>query len=172
MSLLSISEITPYMYLSGYGCVYETKIRKLEITHIIDCTNIPKTKKFEGIKYLEIPINDKEVEKIEKYFDSVIEFIKETKDSNGKVLIYCSAGVSRSPTLAMVSLIALENVSLQEAYHHINTIRPIISPNTGFWRQMIDFEMKFKNGESTVTMLKGMRKGVPSCYLQRQKTTQ
>ncbi|CEF63269.1 Dual specificity phosphatase, catalytic domain and Protein-tyrosine/Dual specificity phosphatase domain and Atypical dual specificity phosphatase family and Dual specificity phosphatase, subgroup, catalytic domain-containing protein [Strongyloides ratti] len=170
MSLLSISEITPYMYLSGYGCIYETKIRKLGITHIIDCTNIPKPKKFNDIKYLQIPINDGETEKIEAYFDTVVEFVREAKDSNGKVLIYCSAGVSRSPTLAIISLMTLENVSLKEAYIHINTIRPIISPNIGFWRQMINYEMILKNGESTVSMLKGMRKPVPSVYLQRQRT--
>uniref|UniRef100_A0AAF5HZ24 Protein-tyrosine-phosphatase n=1 Tax=Strongyloides stercoralis TaxID=6248 RepID=A0AAF5HZ24_STRER len=145
-------------------------VLNLGITHIIDCTNIPNPKKFDGIKYLQIPINDGETEKIEKYFDTVIKFVKEAKDSDGKVLIYCSAGVSRSPTLAIISLMTLENISLKESYHHINNIRPIISPNTGFWRQMINYEMTLKNGESTVSMLKGMKKAVPSVYLQRQRT--
>uniref|UniRef100_A0A0N4ZSP9 Protein-tyrosine-phosphatase n=1 Tax=Parastrongyloides trichosuri TaxID=131310 RepID=A0A0N4ZSP9_PARTI len=170
MSLVSISEITPYMYLSGYGCIYEKKIKELGITHIIDCTNIPNPKKFNDVKLLEIPIDDKERVKIDIHFDSVIEFVKEAKNSDGKVLIYCVAGVSRSPTLAIISLVALEDVSLKESYLHVNNVRPIISPNIGFWRQMIEFEMKVRNGESSVSLLKGMSKPVPSVYVQRQKT--
>ena len=46
--------------------------------------------------------------------------------------------------------------------------RHIISPNNGFWRQMIEYE-KGKNGESTVTFLEDNRMEIPDVYLNKHK---
>uniref|UniRef100_A0AC35UC08 Tyrosine-protein phosphatase domain-containing protein n=1 Tax=Rhabditophanes sp. KR3021 TaxID=114890 RepID=A0AC35UC08_9BILA len=165
-SLVSISELTPYLYLSGFGCICEPKIKKLGITHIVDSTNMPNPKMFADVKYLFVPVDDSDTARIEKYFKETVEFVKEAKDNNQKCLIICGAGVSRSATLSIVSLMHIQNISLRNAYLQINAIRPIISPNIGFWRKMIEYETSL-NGQATVQLLKGMKKPFPNVYLQK-----
>lgn len=57
-----------------------------------------------------------------------------------------------------------EGLTLREAYHDVVQRRPFISPNIGFWRQMIEFEEKLR-GKSSVNLLRGMRRPVPDVYL-------
>uniref|UniRef100_A0A0M3IFN4 TYR_PHOSPHATASE_2 domain-containing protein n=1 Tax=Ascaris lumbricoides TaxID=6252 RepID=A0A0M3IFN4_ASCLU len=88
----------------------------------------------------------------------------------GKTLIFCAAGVSRSAALCIMSLVINEGISLSDAFYDIYDKRPFISPNIGFWRQMIEFEEKQK-GTSTVQLLKGMRRPIPDVYLKRRPTS-
>ncbi len=45
MGLLgTISEITPYMYLSGYGCLSEPKLAQLGVTCVVAATNMPRSR--------------------------------------------------------------------------------------------------------------------------------
>ena len=45
-----------------------------------------------------------------------------------KVLIHCKAGISRS-TAAAIGICMLHGMSYDEAYNHIEQIRPILAPN-------------------------------------------
>lgn len=54
------------------------------------------------------------------------------------------AGVSRSASLCIVYLIKYERMSLRQAYHYVKSARPIIRPNVGFWKQMVDYERKLR----------------------------
>ena len=68
----------------------------------------------------------------------------------------------------MVYFVKHEQMTLKQAYLHIHKKRPIICPNAGFWRQMIDFEKKITGQESSVKMLKGRyRREVPDVYFHR-----
>lgn len=64
----------------------------------------------------------------------------------------------------MMYLVIEENMSLRDTYIEIGRVRPIICPNLGFWRQMIDYEIE-KRGETSVNLLKGMRRSIPDVYL-------
>lgn len=35
-----------------------------------------------------------------------------------------------------------EKMTLRQAYHYVKAARPIIRPNVGFWKQMVDYERK------------------------------
>lgn len=59
---------------------------------------------------------------------------------NGKVLIHCVAGVSRSATLCLAYLTKYKCRSLREAYHLMASKRPMVRPVVGFWKQLISFE--------------------------------
>ena len=87
--------------------------------------------------------------------------------------MYCAAGVSRSPSLCIMYLMRSEKIPLKQAYYDVYEKRPFISPNIGFWRQMIEFEQT-EFGNSSVELLRGMRQPVPDVYLRkaREKTAQ
>lgn len=77
-----ISEVRPYLFISGYGSVSAKKLRELGITHVIDATNIPNTHA-KDVEYLEVPISDNEREVISKYFQPAADFIRASKDKVG-----------------------------------------------------------------------------------------
>ncbi|CAL2050166.1 hypothetical protein CAEBREN_08448 [Caenorhabditis brenneri] len=165
-ALLSITEVRPHLFLAGYGCITPSLLKQYNITHAVDCTNL-KTKAISGLERIEIPVDDSLLAKITPHFETVIKFVEDAKQQGHNTVIYCAAGVSRSASLTIVYLMVTENMSLEEAYLHVNKLRPIISPNISFWRQMIDFE-KERTGKATVELISGrMARPVPSVYLRR-----
>ncbi|GMT05161.1 hypothetical protein PENTCL1PPCAC_27335 [Pristionchus entomophagus] len=170
-NLLAMTEIRPYLFLSGFGCITQNKIKQLGITHAVDCTNLKNSKRFTDLQYLEVPVDDTAICKASQYFETVANFIDEANRQGGKCVVFCAAGISRAPTFTLMYLVQKENLSLKDAYFLVNELRPIISPNAGFWQQMIDFEAA-KNGESSVKLLRGrMARPVPDVYLIRKPAT-
>ncbi|OZC04941.1 dual specificity phosphatase, catalytic domain protein [Onchocerca flexuosa] len=167
--LCDISEVRPYLYLSGFGCVTEKKLRSLGITHIIDATNLPNNPHYEGIEFLDILVDDSLIANLTPHFASAAQFIQDAQKKNGKTLIYCAAGISRSSSLCIMSLVLNEGLSLREAYYDVLDKRPFISPNVAFWRQMIEYECK-ERGKSTVELLRGMARPIPDVYVKKLKS--
>ncbi|CAI2357154.1 unnamed protein product [Caenorhabditis sp. 36 PRJEB53466] len=166
-SILSITQVRPHLFLAGYGCITPSLLKQYQITHAVDCTNL-KTKPIPGLEKIEVPVDDNTLSKISQYFETAIKFIEDAKQQGHNTVIYCAAGVSRSATITIVYLMASENLTLEEAYHQVNRVRPIISPNIGFWRQMIDYE-KQNQGKTSVELISGrMARPVPSVYLKRE----
>ncbi|GMT31381.1 hypothetical protein PFISCL1PPCAC_22678, partial [Pristionchus fissidentatus] len=169
-NLMSMTEIRPYLLLSGFGCITQGKIKQMGITHAVDCTNLKNSKRFTDMEYLEVPVEDSAICKVSQYFETVANFIEGAKSKGGKCVVFCAAGISRAPTFTMMYLVQKENMTLREAYHLVNQMRPIVSPNTGFWQQMIDFEAAKTGAESSVKLIRGrMARPVPDVYLQRKE---
>lgn len=168
--LRDISEIRPSLFLSGFGCITEKKIRAYNITHIVDVTNIPNNPRYEGIEYLSIPVDDSLIANLTPHFANVAQFVQNAQKQGGKALIYCAAGISRSASLCIMCLVINEGLSLREAYYDIVSKRPFISPNVEFWRQMIAYECK-QRGTGTVQLLKGMTRPIPDVYIRKPGTT-
>ncbi|VDK44759.1 unnamed protein product [Anisakis simplex] len=147
-----ISEVTEHLYLSGAGVLKPEKLKQKQITCIINATIEEPNAYIPGIDYLKISIEDNPVARIDQYFDFVADKIKAIKDRGGKTLVHCVAGVSRSASLCIIYLVKYERMSLRQAYHYVKSARPIIRPNVGFWKQMIDYERKIR-GASSVSMI-------------------
>ena len=70
----------------------------------------------------------------------------------GKVLLHCVAGISRSATICIAYLMKHGGFNLLEAYNYTKMKRPIIKPNCGFFRQLIQYE-KVLYGAGSVSMV-------------------
>uniref|UniRef100_A0A914ERB0 Protein-tyrosine-phosphatase n=1 Tax=Acrobeloides nanus TaxID=290746 RepID=A0A914ERB0_9BILA len=148
-----ISEINDHLYLSGAGVLRPEKIRQKKITCVINVTTEEPNAYLPGIDYVKIRIEDNPYAKLDNYFDMVADRIKSVKDRGGRTLVHCVAGVSRSASLTIIYLVKYERMSLRQAYHYVKSARPIIRPNVGFWKQMVDYERKLR-GHTTVSMVK------------------
>uniref|UniRef100_A0A915AZM6 Uncharacterized protein n=1 Tax=Parascaris univalens TaxID=6257 RepID=A0A915AZM6_PARUN len=146
--LCDISEIRPHLYLSGFRCITEKKLTELGITNAVDVTNIPNNPRYSGIEYLNARVDDDIISNIGRYFEKVAEFVEQARKKGGKTLIFCMAGVSRSASLCIMSLVISEGISLRDAYYDTYDKRPFIAPNIGFWRQMIEYEQKQKGSRN------------------------
>lgn len=62
------------------------------------------------------------------------------KESGGRVLVHCQAGISRSATICLAYLIHARRVRLDEAFEFVKRRRQVISPNLAFMGQLLQFE--------------------------------
>jgi len=84
-----------------------------------------------------IPIRDRSSEQIIDIMEVLIDFIEKT---NGKVLVHCQHGISRSSTIVMAYLMKTRNMTNVEAFELVKAKRPIVDPNFGFLTQLQRFD--------------------------------
>ena len=68
------------------------------------------------------------------YLDSALR----SKDNN--ILVHCSAGISRSPTLVLAYLMKKNHWTLDEAFEKMRKLRQIVDPNVSFIIQLREWE--------------------------------
>ncbi|KAG0220722.1 Dual specificity protein phosphatase 9, partial [Mortierella sp. GBA43] len=69
-------------------------------------------------------------------------------NGNGKALVHCQLGVSRSASLVIACVMRSLNVGLTEAYDFVKQKSSVISPNMSMMYQLAEFEKRLKNPES------------------------
>ncbi len=111
-----------WLFLSGqlaasnWGC-----LQRLGITHVLNCCErIPC--KFKGrLKYKVIPVMDTKSSDIRAYIPDAVEFIDEVLAGNGKVLVHCMVGASRSVSLVLAWLVAHSRLPLKQAFQLVRS---------------------------------------------------
>jgi atypical dual specificity phosphatase len=63
-------------------------------------------------------------------------------NGNGKILVHCSAGISRSPMVVAAYLMKRKGMALKAALAQIIRVRPQVSPNAGFLQQLKEIGME------------------------------
>lgn len=69
------------------------------------------------------------------YFEQAAQFIDDALRQNGKVLVHCRQGISRSATLVIAFLMIKRGMNVQEAVRRVRNRREVI-PNEGFLKQL------------------------------------
>ncbi|XP_042326945.1 dual specificity protein phosphatase 2 [Sceloporus undulatus] len=134
-------EILPFLYLGS--CFHSSNREVLESLGITAVLNVSSScpNYFEGqFLYKSIPVEDNQMAEISVWFQEAINFIDSVKNGNGRVLVHCQAGISRSATICLAYLIQSRRVRLEEAFDFVKQRRGVISPNFGFMGQLLQFE--------------------------------
>lgn len=93
-----------------------------------------------NIKLLYLPLDDAVGEDISQYFQRVSDFIRDHQKRNIPVLVHCMAGMSRSSTLVAYFLMQKYGWSALKALDWLKRQRPIVRPNRGFIRKLVEAE--------------------------------
>ena len=174
------AEIQPFLYLGGEQ--HANDLQMLDdsgITAILNVAAECERKRFEDrFLYLQLPISDSFDEDIMRYFTQAFEFIgaqdgfrlflltffpafsDQARDSKGRVLVHCSAGKSRSPTIVMAYLISRSRWPLCDAYKFVSDKRKIC-PNLGFVWFLAEFQKSTIGGNPEETLQELCRASVP-----------
>lgn len=59
------------------------------------------------------------------------------------MFVHCALGRSRSASIVISYLIKRNNMTLKDAFFHVTSRRREVSPNSGFFKQLIQFEKDF-----------------------------
>lgn len=143
-------EILPHLFIgSEIHASQKELLQRLGITSIVNVSrNIPNF--FEGTFYYKsIPVDDTYNADIGSWFEEAAEFIDSVKDSKGRVLVHCQAGISRSATICLAYLIRRYRLRLDEAYEYVKKRRSVISPNFNFMGQLLNWETETHSNELT-----------------------
>ncbi|XP_034996135.1 dual specificity protein phosphatase 14 [Zootoca vivipara] len=169
-ALGGIAQLTPFLYISK-GSVASNRQLLLArgITCIVNATIELPNFNFPEFEYVKVPVADMPTAPISLYFDSVADKIQSVARKHGVTLVHCAAGVSRSATLCIAYLMKYQNVTLLEAYNWVKSRRPVIHPNVGFWRQLIDYERELY-GRNTVKMVQTPYGIMPDVYMRERRT--
>ena len=140
-----LSEIIPnFLYLSSYNAAKNNELlNKNGITHIINCAADFCANVYENeYNYLSFYLKDHVMENIECVFYESIQYIEKAKESNGKVLVQCIQGISRSVSIIIAYLIYKNKMTYDKAFELVQSKRAIASPNFGFAIQLQNFYMR------------------------------
>ncbi len=97
---------------------------------------------FPNIDWHRLVIDDEDDEDISQYFHMAHSVIHNATKNGKKVIVHCSAGVSRSSTLVIAYFMIENNWGFKEAYEFVKKQRSIICPNDGFISQLRKLEEK------------------------------
>ncbi|KNZ72586.1 Tyrosine-protein phosphatase yvh1 [Termitomyces sp. J132] len=86
-----------------------------------------------------VSVNDSEYDNILTHLPKTCNFIETALKNNGKVLVHCVMGISRSATVVAAYLMKTRKISRATAIKYIKQRRPEIHPNYGFIKQLEAF---------------------------------
>ena len=98
------------------------------ITTVVSLSEIPIERKRQGINYIHLPLEDAEPVPVQQ-FDSILDALSDNIRS-GSVLLHCSQGVSRAPSMAAAYMDAVGFKNMDAALKEIRQLRPFIHPSS------------------------------------------
>ena len=135
-------EIVSGIYLGNVDNAYnDAHLSALGVTHILNAAAQAENKHEGQFKYLKISLIDTDEEDLFPHFEKAIAFIDEALQ-DGKVLVHCMSGMSRSASMVGAWLIRKQGLEFQEALDLMQEKRPIVQPNEGFCEQLKQFASK------------------------------
>ncbi|KAK9684340.1 hypothetical protein RND81_10G203600 [Saponaria officinalis] len=141
------SSITSSLFISGALAARSVHtLRHLGITHVLClCSNEigQSDSQFPDLfQYRNYSISDEEDSNISSIFDDACDFLDNVERANGKVLVHCFEGRSRSATMALAYLMLRKNMTLLDAWNALRKVHRRAQPNDGFARILLDLDKK------------------------------
>ena len=143
------SQVTRGVFLGTTADADNHKLlKKLGISHIINCASPWRTVKVYGIEkpsavrdgilgYMGLDIEDTDRYNISPHFRVVCDYIKRLRMIGGNVIIVGS-GVSAASTLAIAYMMLVKRQFLLDATSTVKNIRTVALTNVNFMRQLVD----------------------------------
>ncbi|KAF7975429.1 hypothetical protein HWV62_9553 [Athelia sp. TMB] len=139
--------VFPCIYIGPFTAASDAAFLHAKgITHVLSIGHTP-TSRVPGVTYLRLSLIDSESSSVDKVCAAAAPFLDEAL-AQGAVLVHCSAGVSRSPTIVAAYLMRRHSMSLFDALGKIITARQIASPNSGFLAQLKELDVSLHGTSS------------------------
>ncbi|XP_059215687.1 dual specificity protein phosphatase family protein [Centropristis striata] len=139
LELTAVDEVWPNLYIGNVAVAQNrNKLHKLGITHVLNAAHSKQgsigDQSFYGntCVYFGIPAEDSGHFDLSQYFKHAADFIhKGLKSKDGKVLVHCIMGLSRSATLVLAYFMLRQRLALKDALRQVVQKRAIY-PNRNF----------------------------------------
>ncbi|KAI7805543.1 putative inactive dual specificity phosphatase 27-like [Triplophysa rosa] len=143
-----VNHVWPNVYIGNEVAARDKPmLYNMGITHIVNAASGPphvntgpRFYRDMSIDYYGVEADDSSEFVMSVFFYSTARFIRAALSKNGKVLVHCLMGVSRSATLVLAFLMICEDLTLMEAIKAVRQHRDIC-PNPGFLNQLRHLDM-------------------------------
>lgn len=147
LELMPVNEVWPNLYIGNVAVAQNRKkLHNIGITHVLNAAHSKQgsigDQSFYGTTcvYFGIPAEDSDNFDLSQYFKSAADFIhKALKNQDGKVLVHCIMGMSRSATLVLAYMMLRQRLSLRDALRQVVQKRAIY-PNRNFLSHLIKLD--------------------------------
>ncbi|XP_004865211.2 dual specificity protein phosphatase 12 [Heterocephalus glaber] len=133
-------EVRPGLYLGGAAAVEELDhLREAGITAVLTVDSEPAFKAgagLEGLRSLFVPALDKPETDLLSHLDRCVAFIGQARAEGRAVLVHCHAGISRSVAIVTAFLMKTDQLTFENAYEILQTLKPEAKMNEGFESQL------------------------------------
>ncbi|GFU24830.1 dual specificity protein phosphatase 19 [Nephila pilipes] len=137
---LQVAVILPGLLLGAQDVAQDLgRLRKLGVSHILNLATGVANCFPADFTYKRLNIRDHPDMDIRRHFEECFKFIDQGR-RQGWVYVHCNAGISRAATICISYLMSRQGMHLQDAINKVKDVRPIISPNMGFLKQLREYE--------------------------------
>lgn len=170
----SFHEIRPRLLLGCAAAAWDPdEVHLGRVTHVVNCLNlhaeafgtrlpVPPSLQLppgyscpDKLQYLTLDWDDLPEQAILPSFINICRWIVDalTADPSHRVLVHCLAGVSRSASIVVAYLMKTEGLTSARALAEVQAVRCVANPNTGFRKQLLEWEQQLlKEGQSLSTL--------------------
>jgi protein-tyrosine phosphatase len=135
------SELIPGLFIGSIGAALNKEFLISEhFTHVLTVADDLPNAYPELFTYKSINLLDTIEFNLLVHLPEAIEFIDSALTNNGKILVHCFAGKSRSASVCCAYLMHSLNLHLEESIAFLKEKRPCIMPNPGFLFQLQLYE--------------------------------
>ncbi|KAJ3098059.1 hypothetical protein HDU96_000155 [Phlyctochytrium bullatum] len=136
-----LNTVLPFLCIGNLAAAVDHALLQLhQITHIlqiIDNYNGGDYPPKVGVReVMRLPLADHPDVDMTTHFDAAFEFIEKAREEEGRVLVHCQMGQSRSATVVIAYLIRKNGWNAQKALAELKKARPCVKPNEGFMVQL------------------------------------
>jgi atypical dual specificity phosphatase len=137
------SQITENIWISDIASAYNyDKLKDIGITHVLTIVLGISPVFPDHFQYMNIPAQDIPDQDLQQYFLDATNFIDNAIKNNGKVLVHCSYGVSRSASMVIAYLMRTGH-SYDDVLAFVQSKRSVVLPNPGFEQQLRIWEKNY-----------------------------
>ena len=136
-TLHSMNQIEENLYLGSLEAARNKELlQERGITHILSLLDdFRRIQRFEGFEYMQIEMPDAPNANILRHVPQALSFISNSL-KQGKVLVHCAAGVSRSASIVIAYIMIKNEYHFDTAKAFVRSKRSCIMPNPGFQKQI------------------------------------
>ncbi|KAA8533226.1 hypothetical protein F0562_033241 [Nyssa sinensis] len=138
------SRIADHIYLGSDAVAKNREIlRDNGITHVLNCVGFVCPEYFNNdLVYKTLWLQDSPSEDITSILYDVFDYFEDVREQDGRVLVHCCQGVSRSTSLVIAYLMWREGQSFEDAFQYVKAARGVTNPNMGFACQLLQCQKR------------------------------
>jgi atypical dual specificity phosphatase len=131
IGIIPISKITSQIYLGSIASTYPRVLVHYGITHIINAAKEANYRS--NPPQIRLMMDDIPEENLFRVLEpSRRTMVKILENPNNKILVHCTAGVSRSTSVLIYYFMKEKGMTFEEALDMVRSKRNIVNPNKGF----------------------------------------
>jgi protein-tyrosine phosphatase len=152
-----MSLITPYLYLGDAGDASNIKfLRSKKVVTIINCAKEIPNIFPQDFNYIRMDWDDLPNQNIQNSIQKVSDIIIDHMKSGRVVFVHCAAGISRSSSVVIFTLMKFHEWNYNQALKFVRDLHPRTNPNLGFVEQLVKLQSPYT--EKPKTLLKNSLK--------------